>query len=528
MKNSSILGVTMKKKYFLFYPFWALFLCLLIQSCKKDPKPEVEENTSPTTGTRTELSLDSVFLYAKQTYLWNDQLPTYSKFNPRKFTSEGVAEIDMLDQELFNITQIPVNPLTGKPYEYTSGSYPKYSYLMEDTKSGGSLSSVSLEGEGDDFGFALTATDINDIRIRYVNPGSPAAKAGLARGYRVTKINGRTITANTGGAFFDDAFDGSSMSLTVEKPDGTANVNLTQSFYISNPIFKKTILTVGSKSVGYLAYARFSNSANSESALKTAFNEFAKAGVADLVIDLRYNGGGYVNTAEYMSNLIAPSSLNGKVMYIEHYNNLMSSGKATILSKQILRNENDEPVRVNGRVATYADLDFSEEGNTYKFDDTKADNALQTVKNVYFIVTKSTASASELVINNLRPHLNVKIVGSSTYGKPVGFFPIQIDKYDVYMSNFSSRNAANQGDYYEGLTPDIAATDDVTRDFGDPQEVSLSMALASIINGNVASANTTMVLKGKRVMSSSSVTVKNIGKDTGFKGMIENRLKLKK
>src|SRR5690606_7967806 len=120
----------------------------------------------------------------------------------------------------------------------------------------------------------------------------------------------------------------------------------------------------------------------------------------------------------------------------------------------------------------------------------------------YFIISGSTASASELLINNLKPYLHVKLIGDQSYGKPVGFFPIEIDNTTVYMSNFQTRNSNNEGNYFAGFSPDMRVIDDMTRDFGNPAEMCLSAALADIAGGS-AVANTSIISKN-RVMSVSS------------------------
>ncbi|HEY0900447.1 MAG TPA: carboxyl-terminal protease, partial [Sphingobacteriaceae bacterium] len=95
-----------------------IVLNLLAVSCKKDPKAVPEPPvTPPAQGSRAELTKDSIFLYAKVVYLWNDALPTYEQFNPRKYTS-GATEIDNFNKELFDITQLKIDPQTGRPYEY--------------------------------------------------------------------------------------------------------------------------------------------------------------------------------------------------------------------------------------------------------------------------------------------------------------------------------------------------------------------------------------------------------------------------
>jgi hypothetical protein len=276
---------------------------------------------------------------------------------------------------------------------------------------------------------------------------------------------------------------------------------------------------VGSKKIGYMAYARFSDSNNSETALTNVFAKFSSGGVTDLVIDLRYNGGGFVSSAEHLINLIAPSSSNGKVMFSETFNDLLQSGKATILKNQPLTDQDGKIQYSNGKMVTYADVSYTVADNTYNI---AKEGSVNSISKVVFITTDRTASASELVINSLRPYVDVKTVGATSYGKPVGFFPIRIGKYDVYMSMFSSKNAAGQGDYYAGFTPDASKSDDVTRDFGNPLEISFSSAISYINTGLFTSStsNQTMSLSGTS-SASSSVNVKNIFNPVEFKGMID-------
>lgn len=532
-----------------------LFLAsMAVTSCKKDPAPQPvvpppTPNPVDPTATRAQLTLDSIFLYAKEVYYWNDALPTQEAFNPRKY-STGSSDLSNYNKELFDLTQVKVNPITGKPYEFVpsaansnvSAGYPKYSYIQDKTTKNPTgfvpdrQSSVDLEGNGNDLGLALSAigtTSSYDIRIRYASPGSPAAKAGLGRGDVINKFNGQSVGTNFNGEVnhINNAMAGNTVTIAGSKKDGTAfNVTLTKSVYKSNPIYKDTVITEGNKKVGYLAYARFSNSADSKPVLDQAFAEFASAGVTDLVIDLRYNGGGYVNVAQHLTNLIAPSSLNGSKMFSEKFNATMQSGKATILKNQPLLDANDKVQYQNGRMVTYADVDYSEAANTYNF--SKA-GALNGVQNVVFIVTGNTASASELVINNLRPHMNVKVIGEQSYGKPIGFFPITIEnRYDVYFSMFTSINSRGETDYYAGFTPDFSVADDVTRDFGDPAELSFAAALRYINRGSFISATNTLasisVKGGKQKVSAAAVEVREITPENDFKGMIETRYRIKK
>jgi hypothetical protein len=487
-----------------------ILILFLVLACKKDNnKPAAP--VSPAEGTREQLTLDSLFLYAKEVYLWYDALPDYATFNPRQYATGGDV-LSNYKRELYLITQYKINPTTGSPYEYSGypGS-PKYSFMEEGNTTAGRKATVSLADKGNDYGIALTAASDSDIRIRYVNPGSPADLAGLVRGDRVLSVNGTTISSGSS-SFIEAALDQSTVSLSVKKgssPAGT--ISLTRNNYTTNPVFKQAVLTAGTQKVGYVAVSRFSTPDSFTPALENVFSSFATAGVTALVIDLRYNGGGYTSAAEDLVNLVAPSSLNGKTMYIEYFNTLLQNGRAPILQQQLYLDANGKTQMYNGHIATYADVDYSVATNTYKF---SKKGTLQSVKQVVFIVTGNTASASELTINSLKPYLPVKLVGQQTYGKPVGFFGIKIDAYTVYMSSFSMQNASGAGDYFHGMAPDYAAGDDVTHDFGDPAETSLASALA-YISGN----------PGGRTGSSITPVI-HMG-PSSFNGMIENRAKFR-
>ncbi len=527
--------------------FLITLLSLGLVSCKrKDPDP-----TPPPTTDRANKSRDSIFYYAKQVYLWSDALPTYDAFNPRKYTT---ASTDFLnyEKELIALTQYKINPATGRAYEYyLNGADSKYSYISDIANKNPTAfipekrSAVDLEGNGNDFGIKLGAYGQDDIGQEFalfvtaVYQNSPADKAGVVRSHRIYKINDRTIGASypNDQAFINTAFNATTIKIEgVKYTNGVAGVpytvTLTKAVYKSSPIFAKKVFTAGAKKIGYLSYARFSNlNSNSKADLDLAFSEFSTAGVTDLIIDLRYNGGGYVNTAQYFINQIAPASANGKVMFAEHYNTLMQSGGATILTNQPLLDANKKVQYQNGRMITYADINYSVASNTEVFAKTGPLNTASTITNVVFIVSGNTASASELMINSLKPYMTVKMVGTKTFGKPVGFFPITIEnKYEVYYSLFQTKNSLGQGDYFDGFTPDVVDDfDDPRNDFGDSNEHYIAVARNLIAPGvSVTSAAKTMSIQGRSVSVQSLSPMKPIVDGNEFIGMIETRHKLKK
>ncbi|EOR93655.1 Carboxyl-terminal protease [Arcticibacter svalbardensis MN12-7] len=513
----------------------AVIALSIITGCKKDKE---------TNSSRVELITDSVFLYAKEVYLWNTSLPTYDAFNPRKYVQTD--EEAGFNQELFAITRYPINSATGLSYEYNLGSVDdtKYSFISNTDDDnpiafvGNAQSSVDLEGNGYDLGIDITLDGTAKNYTPYVTAvahNSPAEKAGIKRGDKITSINGTAVGSNFYGSeedllnntFFNNTVSPATLKGTTR--DGTAlNVTLNVSSYKSTPIICDTVYTAGAKKIGYLAYSAFTTPTNSESALAEVFTNFATAGVTDLIIDLRYNGGGYVSTAQYLANLIAPSSINGSVMFTEHYNTMMQEKKATILKNLPYRDDNDKIQYSNGRMKTYYDdIDYTVAGNTTLF---AKKGSLSNIRNVVFIVTSSTASASELVINSLKPYMNVQLVGEQSYGKPVGFFPIKIDKYDVYLSMFESRNKEDKADYYAGFTPDALAKDNYSYLLGDKNENSINAAYQYLVDGvfPVSTSSTTSSMKTSRgaVLKAFEAGNKKLPAK-GFRGMIEDRIKAK-
>lgn len=444
-----------------------------LPGCKKN---EAGAGNPPASGSRLELSLDSLFLYARETYLWQEALPAYSTFAPRQYAATS-PDMAALQSALQAITQLAINPATGQSYEYRPGyQQPLYSYIAKGNIITGRSASVGLDGAGNDMGLGLAIVNNTAVYIRYVEHYSPAYHAGLTRGLQLLQANGSPVVPKE--PVLKNLLEAASLDLLLRQEDGTTmEVQLQRAQYTASPVYHAAILPAGNKRVGYLALARFSEPANAQGPLQEAFDRFAGKGITHLVIDLRYNTGGYVETASYLANLIASPVLNGSVMYTEHYNSLLQQGKAPILRQIPYLDAQRRPVYVNGRPATYADVDYSVKANTYKFE---KKGPLTGIKSVVFLVSGQTASSAELLINCLQPYLDVKLVGSTTFGKPVGFFGIGIDGYTVYLAQFLIRNGVGAGDYFAGLPPDFPAPDDVTRDFGHPEEACLQQALQYI------------------------------------------------
>jgi carboxyl-terminal processing protease len=341
----------------------ATLLLMVFTACKKS-KPADDSSTTtttittPTTGSTLDFMRDSMYLYAKEDYYWHNDLPTYDAFKPRSFT--GADDLTALNNELYALSQYAINPSTSKAYEYNANeaNTPKYSFIDEGE------ANIRLSAVTGDFGFSPGYNTTTDLRVLYVYPGSPADIAGLKRGYKITSINGQTdLTYNTNNinTIINAYAYSSSITMTLVRPDNsTFAVSMNTATYKINPVITSKVIDWNGKKVGYIVFNSFVTLASAQDALNTAFTSFTTAGVTDLVVDLRYNGGGYVETAEFLDNLIAPTSANSQVMYTAYYNDILSANKETLLKNQVRRD-------TKGNLYNYGQVNYSATATQVKF-----------------------------------------------------------------------------------------------------------------------------------------------------------------
>ena len=262
------------------------------------------------------------------------------------------------------------------------------------------------------------------------------------------------------------------MNITVySESKGELDFDLAYTTYDIDPIVQDTIYERGNDRIGYLALSSFEelqhdngSSTQLHQNLERIFDAFGTGGkkINELIIDLRYNGGGYVSTATYLANKIINPSGNEQVMFSYDVN------------------KNLEAEREQG------DQEFADE--IFK----RANNL--ELQRVYFLVTDYTASASEIVIAALMPYMDVQIIADSraTYGKPVGFFREDIlGDIGLWAASFKIVNADGYSDYWDGIPASKSNVfDNFYRDFGDPTESMTKAAIDHITKGTFsASAN---------------------------------------
>lgn len=517
------------------------FTAATIFSCKKvvDNIPGEGSGAKLDTANSTlaDRYYDSLYMYALQVFYWNDQLAPYDKFLPRKYKTADT--IGGLNDALLN-TVLQAKSPEGNPYEYAEYyvngikyTKPKYSYIVptDMTVNGGASNSVitsqnyinkakmTLDGKENDLGFTpgfITYSNINNSGkdttvgyIRYVVKGSPADKAGLKRGniiasYNDVKYTYEQLVERAGnGYFINQLLNAGSLRLGIYEPltQKIVSHNLRKEVYEFNPVLKDTIINLATGKVGYIAYWLFTETDHSKKYLDIAFQKLKTAGINQLVVDLRHNGGGYVSTAEYLIELLAPASANGGVMGYSFYNKTVQEKKATLLKNVPV--DYDKPTRTK-----WYDIDLRPEASASTIRSNA--NSITNLPRLYFIVSKSTASASELVINSLKPYYPnaVTLVGAefekgdanATYGKPIGFFEIRIGKYSMWMSSFETKNKDKEGGYFKGIKADKIADDDIRYDMGDPREDAFYTTLALIDPGYKKPSMYTRMYTGKEGM----------------------------
>ncbi|WP_437919111.1 S41 family peptidase [Sphingobacterium sp. LRF_L2] len=494
------------KKYVLLLGLGLLF------ACKKDVEsPTPDPDPDPVESTDEELIRDSIYYYYNLYSYWTTNVPDYDVL--RTFTEsydsyQGVLDALTVLTPTYNFkayTYLDIDPGTH---------YDRYSFIQDNSSSTQLASSTGLRmdtNEGYGMYFSFIVTDIVNLKasliIYFVEGGSPAQVSGITRGSLVTAINDDTnvqlsVVKNSDASYsisdrsayntlvnkLNDAIEANSLSLKVKGLDNIEKVHtLGYKTYNINPILANKVFKYSSKNIGYLAFSSFEETdqgTTNRSNFETIFKSFENAeggAITDLILDMRYNTGGYVSTAEYLANKIIGAQHAGELMFTYDVNTYLQQYKT-------------------GADASFADTYFA------------SDNSTLDLNNVYVLVSEQTASAAELLINVLKPYVNVVLIGETdrTYGKPVGFFEQSImSKVSLWATSFKTINKNGDTDYWDGMTVPNIAYDDYERDFGDAEELMTAKALT--MAGVTTSSSTNKSSVSRSTLTSSSSSKKTLG-----------------
>lgn len=401
----------MKKLLLLF-----LIILPLFASCKKeDPDP-------PATVDTTALARDTLYYVMKQWYYWYNLMPSVSKDNYPD----------------------PYALLEALRYKEKD----KWSFVADYDEF-----LAEMQGSFVGHGFRIGMDNSDNARIAMIYKNSPLYAEGVRRGWIVKKVNGYDIAAILlagDSEAYSTAIGPSTAGITntfiFQKPDGTevTIASTKQSFTINTVILYDT-LHLSSGITGHLVFESFI--LPSEQELETAFSFFKACGVTDLILDLRYNSGGYLSIAQQLASYIAGDSKINTVFAKLSYNDKSQSANSTFPFKK--------------------------------------SNYPLSLPRLAVITARLTASASEAVMNGLEPHLNVVSIGDTTLGKPMGMngWPCA-GKYFFWPVTFKIVNSEDMGEYYEGIEPDMIVSDDITHDFDDRNEECLKEAVRWLETGS--------------------------------------------
>ena len=418
--------------------FFILAFAIALQSCQEKEEPKKEEPVSPNVIINAWIKevMDEV-------YLWLAEMKT-----PIAISSDP--------EDYFE-------SLLNRPADRFSAIYPDYQELMN------SLQGVNKEA-GYEFSLARESNDNENVLafVTYIKKNSPAAAAGIKRGDIIFQINGAQMTLNNYrnllGAIDEPhsvayyRYDDASLRYIPQSPVNLQTVELAE-----NPNFLDTIYTIGNQKIGYLVYHFFAPGIDGDpkkydSEMDNIFGKFKAQNINHLILDLRYNGGGFASSATNLASLIAPNVTETDVFSRTRYNSFLMgfSQLSNVRSNFISKPQN---------------LGNSLNGNR-----------------VYIITSRRTASASELIINGLKPYMDVFLVGDQTVGKNVGSIAIEDEenpdnKYGLLPIISRSYNRDNQSEYSEGFAPNIPGNELTQinwRQMGDINEYLLRLTLGHI------------------------------------------------
>lgn len=352
--------------------------------------------------------------------------------------------------------------LLYKPTDRFSVIYPDYQELIN------SLSGISVDPGYEFQLYRITDSDNVYAEVLYVKKNSPASSNDLKRGDVIVAINGTQITVNNyrellGQAETTHTITALRFDEETQGYEQLVDISLTPVELAEDPNFLDTVYTINNQKIGYVVYNFFApgteeDNTKYDNEMDAIFAKMKAEKITNLIVDFRYNGGGYVTSAVNLASLIAPGVSNSDIFSKTKYNSFLASEIPELSSVKT------------------AFLNKAENlGNTL------SGNRL------YVLTSSGTASASELIINGLKPYMDVFLIGDVTYGKNVGSIAIEDEenpenKYGLLPIVTQSFNSLDESDYSTGFTPNIPINENTERlrMLGDVNEIMLRTALEEI------------------------------------------------
>ena len=402
------------------YWLYVFILLFTFTACSKDDDE------------KEETAVDVIDEIMEECYLWNDERPNLNSNNYRDLNTYFEDQLVAQDKWSF------IANLESLLAFFEDGTYTGYGFDLQ-FETGNNVPYVSL-----------------------VYNQSDLYNEGITRSWKLLEINNQSTSSMSEDQIRDKLRD-NSVSLLFESESGEQKtLNLTKKEMNQNTVIKKAVIPTENKKVAYLVFDSFLDSSKPE--LNEAFDLFRTEGAEELVLDMRYNGGGSTEIANQLAGLITGNNHAEQVFSKYIFNESQSS-----------ENFSEE---------------FISQSSALNFE------------RIFVITTYGTASASELVINSLKPYMgaeNIILIGSTTHGKPVGMNVFQVPEFNlaVLPITFHITDKNDEGYYFEGIPVNHEVEDDLTHDWGDIDETNLKAAL-DYINNNSFPAVTSRAKLGRK------------------------------
>lgn len=384
------------------YLLVALLTTIGISSCGEDRIPEMEKK--------------------QETQLW-----VYDTLDEHYYWYEDMPELKA--EDLWKNPKVLFESLLSD--KDGNGKY-KFSYI-EDLRN--MASTRGINNVNYSYGFDFYENELgNEAWVIFIQPDSPAEKAGLVRNDKILEINGKALTGKTGEVSYSRLRSGDAAEFTIKRDDMIRKIKIDSSTTVNNTPLLICKRMEGYSDLGYILYNHFSYDPDEYSNIKYHQGKYLKEmvakvsalkGIKDLILDLRYNPGGELNTANTLISMICPSN----------------SLDINLASLETNNKQKDKIYEVPA--ASY----FLKENNATNLD----------IQNLYVLVSNNSASASEYLINALAPFMDVHVIGLPTVGKNVGSQTfISPDKmWRMHPIVIKIFNSLKQSEYSHGFLPGI-------------------------------------------------------------------------
>ena len=420
------------------------------RTAKSEPLRQIcaEPRATDTAGLLAD-ERDWLATYMDEVYLWFDEIPNRNASSYTAATYGGNREA----------MQAYFDDLLTEATTGSGAAKDQFSFTFDTAE----YSALAQSGIQLSYGFQadlISRSPPREIVIAYTNPNTPASAESISRGARIEAIDGEPVVDGdsavlNAGLFPDEDDRTHTFTIRDRGAATTRDVTLTARQITLDPVQNVKTITTNTGLVGYFLFNDFIATAEGE--LYRAIRDLAAAGISDLVLDMRYNGGGFLDISGELGYQVAgPAATNGRVFEILRFNRKNPLGRTPDLATPFHRTTQG----FDGSVANGTRLSSLD------------------LPRVFVLTGPGTCSASESLINGLQG-IDVEVIriGDTTCGKPFGFFQWDNCGLSYFAIEFEGVNDKGEGGFSDGIAPTCDVADDYDNDLGDPAEARLAAAL---------------------------------------------------